>query len=78
MNALTQHLEAGKELSDRQIETAAGMLLDPKADDAKKAALLEALANKGETDRVHLVLDCFLNDWLRDLILSAGAGLRPA
>jgi len=36
------------------------------------------VANKGETDRVHLVLDCFLNDWLRDLILSAEAGLRPA
>ena len=29
------------------------------------------VANKGETDRVHLVIDCFLNDWLRDLILAS-------
>lgn len=31
------------------------------------------VANRGDTDRVHLVIDCFLNDWLRDLILSAEA-----
>jgi hypothetical protein len=29
------------------------------------------VANKGDSDRIHLVLDCFLNDWLRDLILAA-------
>ena len=31
------------------------------------------VANKGDTDRIHLVLDCFLNDWLRELILAAEA-----
>jgi len=49
MNALIHHLEAGKELSDRQIEAAADLLLDAKADDLKKQQLLEALSRKGET-----------------------------
>jgi len=31
------------------------------------------VANRGTTDRVHLVLDCVLNDWLRGLLLSADA-----
>jgi len=31
------------------------------------------VANQGDTDRIHLVLDCFLNDWLRGLILAAEA-----
>lgn len=31
-----------------------------------------AVANRGTTDRVHLVIDCVVNDWLRDL-LRAGA-----
>jgi hypothetical protein len=29
------------------------------------------VANHGPTNRIHLVMDCFLNDWLRELILSA-------
>lgn len=36
------------------------------------------VANKGQTDRVHLVLDCFLNGWLRGLFHSAQAGLSGA
>ncbi len=33
------------------------------------------VANKGTVDRIHLVLDCVVNDWLRELLLSAdGAG----
>ena len=28
------------------------------------------LANKGETDRVHLVFDCEVNDWVKDLFAS--------
>ncbi|HEX5221298.1 MAG TPA: GNAT family N-acetyltransferase [Verrucomicrobiae bacterium] len=31
------------------------------------------VANRGATDRVHLVADCVLNDWLRELLLSAAA-----
>ena len=33
--------------------------------------LPHSVANKGDRDRIHLVIDCFLNDWLRELILSA-------
>jgi Aspartyl/Asparaginyl beta-hydroxylase len=29
------------------------------------------VANKGTVDRIHLVLDCVVNDWLRELLLSA-------
>src|SRR5690348_3878731 len=34
------------------------------------------VANRGTTDRIHLVVDCILNDWLRELLLreSAAAG----
>jgi anthranilate phosphoribosyltransferase len=49
MDALTQHLEEGKELSGSEIRVAAGLLLDAGIPDAKKARLLEALSNKGET-----------------------------
>ncbi|MCX6854417.1 MAG: aspartyl/asparaginyl beta-hydroxylase domain-containing protein [Verrucomicrobia bacterium] len=31
--------------------------------------------NRGATDRVHLVIDCQLNDWLRDLISQGEASL---
>jgi len=31
------------------------------------------VANHGTTDRVHLVLDCVVNDWLRGLLLEADA-----
>ena len=40
--------------------------------------LLHSVANKGGTDRIHLVIDCFLNGWLRELILSTEARLRGA
>jgi hypothetical protein len=30
------------------------------------ASLPHSVANQGETDRIHLVLDCIVNDWLRN------------
>jgi hypothetical protein len=42
------------------------------------------VANRGTTDRVHLVLDCQVNDWLRGQLPAAGApepegkGVTPA
>jgi len=33
--------------------------------------LPHSVANRGATDRIHLVIDCFVNDWMRDLILQA-------
>jgi ribosomal protein S18 acetylase RimI-like enzyme len=29
------------------------------------------VANRGATDRIHLVIDCVVNDWLREMLLSA-------
>jgi anthranilate phosphoribosyltransferase len=49
MDALIHHMEQGLELSAREVEVAADLLLDPAVADAKKAYLLETLANKGET-----------------------------
>ncbi|KAB2641277.1 MAG: anthranilate phosphoribosyltransferase [Verrucomicrobia bacterium] len=49
MDALIHHLEQGLELSSREVGVAAELLLNPAVDDVKKAHLLEALANKGET-----------------------------
>jgi len=34
------------------------------------------VANRGATDRIHLVIDCVVNDWLRDLLLAAAAESR--
>ena len=31
------------------------------------------VANRGTADRIHLVIDCVLNEWLRDLLRSADA-----
>jgi ribosomal protein S18 acetylase RimI-like enzyme len=31
------------------------------------------VANHSTTDRIHLVVDCVVNDWLRDLLLAAAA-----
>jgi hypothetical protein len=41
---------------------------------------LHSVANRGATDRIHLVLDCFVSDWLRALIMNAAsiANLNPA
>ena len=30
-----------------------------------------SVANRGETDRVHMVIDCVVNDWLRALLTKA-------
>ena len=49
MDALIQHLEEGKELSEFEIGVAAGFLLDDGIPDSKKASLLMALSKKGET-----------------------------
>lgn len=49
MDALIHHLEDGQELSPREVEVAAGLVLDASVPDAKKERLLEALSNKGET-----------------------------
>ncbi len=49
MDALIQNLKQGQELSGREIEVAAALLLDPKADNAKKADLLRSLSAKGES-----------------------------
>lgn len=47
MDALIHHLEAGNDLTDREVRVAADLLLDVGAPDAKKESLLEALARKG-------------------------------
>jgi anthranilate phosphoribosyltransferase len=49
MDALIKHLENREELSSREIEVAANLLLDSSVPDEKKGRLLLALAKKGET-----------------------------
>ncbi|MGB0993601.1 MAG: anthranilate phosphoribosyltransferase [Akkermansiaceae bacterium] len=49
MDALIQHVENGAELSPREIDVAAEMLLDETVCDEKKARFLKALTKKGET-----------------------------
>lgn len=49
MDALITHLENGEELSPREIEVAANLLLDASIDDEKKHRLLLALSKKGES-----------------------------
>ena len=49
MDALIQHVEEGRELSLREIDVAAEMLLDMSVSDEKKARFLKALTLKGET-----------------------------
>lgn len=36
------------------------------------------VANLGTTDRIHLVVDCVVNDWLRDQFSAAAPALRPS
>ena len=31
------------------------------------------IVNRGRTDRIHLVIDCVVNDWLREVLLAADA-----
>jgi hypothetical protein len=40
--------------------------------------LPHSVANHGTTDRVHLVIDCVLNDWLRALFAASGASVLQA
>ncbi|MBB5349842.1 anthranilate phosphoribosyltransferase [Haloferula luteola] len=49
MDAIIHHLESGQELSRREIDVAARLLLDPDGDEGKKLQLLEALSKKGES-----------------------------
>ncbi len=49
MDALIHHLEEKQDLSPREVEVAADLLLSPSIADEKKARLLEALSHKGET-----------------------------
>jgi anthranilate phosphoribosyltransferase len=49
MDALIHHLEAGEELSLREVRVAAELLLDATVPDERKERLLEALSRKGET-----------------------------
>ncbi len=49
MDTLIHHLENGEELAPREITIAAEYLLDESGDVEKKARLLKALADKGET-----------------------------
>jgi anthranilate phosphoribosyltransferase len=49
MDALIKHVENGEELSSREIEVAANLLLDASIDDSKKERLLLALSKKGES-----------------------------
>lgn len=48
METLIAHLEAGQDLTDRQVRFAAGYLLEPEGDPSWKAKFLESLAGKGE------------------------------
>ncbi|MDP4625461.1 MAG: anthranilate phosphoribosyltransferase [Akkermansiaceae bacterium] len=49
MDALITHVKNGEELSPREIEVAANLLLDTSVPDEKKERLLLALSKKGET-----------------------------
>ena len=61
MDALIHHLEEKQDLSPREVQVAASVLLDPAAPDEKKARLLEALALKGETlDEIAGFVEAFL------------------
>lgn len=36
-------------------------------------SLPHGVANRGSTDRIHLVIDCVVNDWLREMLLADSA-----
>lgn len=40
--------------------------------------LPHSVENRGTTDRIHLVIDCVVNDWLRSLLLADAAGAAAA
>ncbi len=63
MDALIHHLEDGNNLSPREVEVAAELLLDPAAADEKKGRLLEALSRKGETpEEIAGFVEAFLEE----------------
>ena len=49
MDTLSKHLQAGEELSDREVQVAVEMLLDESISADKKARFLRSLTAKGET-----------------------------
>ncbi len=62
MDALIKHLENREDLSPREIEAAANLLLDAAAPDAEKQRLLLALSEKGETPaEIAGFVEVFLN-----------------
>jgi anthranilate phosphoribosyltransferase len=61
MDALIHLLEAKQDLTPREVQVLADLLLDAAAPDEKKARLLEALALKGETpDEIACFVEAFL------------------
>jgi anthranilate phosphoribosyltransferase len=61
MDALIHLLEAKQDLTSREVQVLADLLLDAAAPDEKKARLLEALALKGETpDEIAGFVEAFL------------------
>lgn len=37
-----------------------------------------SVANRGVRDRVHLVIDCVVNDWLETMLVEAGQTMQPS
>jgi anthranilate phosphoribosyltransferase len=71
MQVLEQHLKAGNDLSSAQVREATAFLLDPEPDAERKAALLRALAQKGETAAE---IAAFVTEFLEH---SVPTGLNP-
>src|SRR6186997_3336812 len=61
MHELESQLQAGQDLTVTQVREAAAFLLDPSPEAARKAALLRALARKGETPAE---IAAFVNEFL--------------
>jgi hypothetical protein len=40
--------------------------------------LPHSVANRGTSDRIHLVIDCVVNDWLREVLTRESAGATEA
>ena len=72
MNALIEKLAAGSDLNFGDIKYAVAVLLSEKTEDAKKAAFLSALHNKGETAEEVAIFVQHLIDRAVDPLLDAG------
>jgi len=72
MQTLLSHLAAGKSLTDAQVREAAAFLVDEHESAETKAALLRALARKGETPAE---IACFVQEFLK---LAVDPGLDHA